>query len=199
MLSDIQSSCRKLREEQVVELEAPFSPDHIQRVTTPSSTTSSNLSSEYSGDTAYVPIRTEKYLPDDFIPIPSPSVQGTPRMAQPLKETGTRTTDVPLVIDRPLPDNTIPSPKSFTQDDRPSPPPLGTEQSNSRYTSVLYQYAVDSDGQPPEYKKLAISSNRWRCDVVYNGIRGVGEARNSRVAKHIASQNICEKLGITLD
>jgi hypothetical protein len=75
--------------------------------------------------------------------------------------------------------------------------PLEAERPTHRYTSKLYEYAAGS-GKSPEYSKEWVSSDVWRCEAVIDGIRGVGEARSWKDARHIASQKICENLGITV-
>jgi dsRNA-specific ribonuclease len=74
--------------------------------------------------------------------------------------------------------------------------PLEAEQPTHRYTSKLYEYAAGSK-KSPEYSKEWVSSDVWRCEAVFNDIHGVGEARSWKDARHIASQKICETLGIT--
>jgi hypothetical protein len=64
--SRIGSSCRRLRNEKVAELDTdtPFSPDYFRRFTTPSSTTSSSSAEEGNVEASDRGIKTESFGPD---------------------------------------------------------------------------------------------------------------------------------------
>ncbi|KAF1957157.1 hypothetical protein CC80DRAFT_491971 [Byssothecium circinans] len=145
--SDIVSSCRRLRNEKVAELDAgpPFSPDHIHRATTPSSSTSTDPSSEDSREATDTATEAESSSQENGVQSTTLSAPGGLPMAW--------------------------------------------------YTSLLYEYAARS-GEKPEYKKERVSFDVWRCKAIFNGIQGVGEAQSWKIARHIASQNICQTLGI---
>jgi ankyrin repeat protein len=64
------------------------------------------------------------------------------------------------------------------------------------YTSMLYEHAARCERQL-EYKKLMSSPSMWQCEAVFDGIHATGEARTWKGAKHIASQKICQALGMT--
>jgi hypothetical protein len=136
-------------------------------------------------------INTERPLPDDAVLSPSLPVQGGPLLQQPL-----HTTDTAINTERPLPDDAVLSPSLPVQGGLLSPLPLRTEPSLHRYTSMLYEYANIS-GTQPEYIKEWVSTGVWRCNATFNGVHGVGESRSWKHARHIASQKICETLGIT--
>lgn len=146
--SEILSSCRRLRNEKVAELDTdtPFSPDHIYRAPTPSSTASTDLSSEDSRE----------------------ATDNSTKAESSLQENGVQSTTLSVPGNLPIP----------------------------RYTSLLHEYA-DCSGEKLEYKKEWVSFDVWRCEAIFNGISGVGESHSFKLAKHIASQNLCQSLGIT--
>jgi hypothetical protein len=68
-----------------------------------------------------------------------------------------------------------------------------------RYTSRLWEEGT-SFGQFPIVKDEMLRSfpPLFRVTVDFKGSRGEGEALNKRQAKHIASKDVCQKLGIIL-
>jgi hypothetical protein len=131
-------------------------------------------------------------------PLPQPfNTTGTPPLSQSFNTTGNSRTDTPIETERPKPDDAVPSPRPSIQEDLPESQTLETGQSIARYTSMLYEDAARS-GKQLEYRKQWVSLSKWRCVAVYNGIQGVGEARSWKLARHIASQDICETFGITV-
>ncbi|KAF2188905.1 hypothetical protein K469DRAFT_748135 [Zopfia rhizophila CBS 207.26] len=155
--TEILSNCRRLRNNQVAELDAdmPYSPSQIYRVAIPSSATSSTQSLEDSGEATGTPTDAESPSQDGGVHIGNLSIQDSIPLSQPVEAA------------HPV----------------------------HRYTSILYEYAARF-GKEPEYKKKWISLKKWRCEAVFDGVHGVGEACNWKDAKHIASQKICKALGI---
>jgi hypothetical protein len=112
---------------------------------------------------------------------------------------------------------TLRSPSSSNHRVENSPPPysyvrMESEQTNIelqlpdrssveiwRYTSRLWEEGQCCN-EVPEVDDEMISSypTRFRCAVKFRGRQGRGEASSKKQAKHIASKDICEQLGIYL-
>lgn len=78
----------------------------------------------------------------------------------------------------------------------PLPQPLVAELPMHRYTTLLFEYAAANSKENPKYTNKWVSLDVKRCEGVFNGKFGVGEARTYKDAKHIASKEICQILGI---
>jgi hypothetical protein len=66
-----------------------------------------------------------------------------------------------------------------------------------RYTSVLNEHAA-LQGEKLTYKKkqLSLSPSSWQCTAIFGEISRVGKGRNITQAKHEASKQICELIGV---
>jgi hypothetical protein len=69
---------------------------------------------------------------------------------------------------------------------------------NAKYTSLLYEHG-NMICSVPEYEEQQIRmSPQWFSVVVrFRGIEGYGEGPNKKTAKHLASKDACDKLGIS--
>jgi hypothetical protein len=66
-----------------------------------------------------------------------------------------------------------------------------------RYTSVLNEHAaVHGESLTYEKDQLRISPSSWQCTAIFGEISGVGTGRNITLAKHEASKQICELIGL---
>jgi hypothetical protein len=135
-------------------------------------------------DTPYSPSRIHRATTPSSTTSSSPSSEGRGEAK-----------DTPTKTESSVSDNVVPRTNLSVQSGLPLLQPLRTEHSMHRYTSMLYEYASGSSKQP-EYNKEWVSLDIWRCEAVFSGIHGVGEARSWKHAKHIASQKICQTLGI---
>jgi hypothetical protein len=66
-----------------------------------------------------------------------------------------------------------------------------------RYTSALNEH-VALQGERLMYKKrqLSFSPSSWQCTAIFGNISGVGTGRNGTLAKHEASKQVCELIGL---
>ncbi|KAH7125565.1 hypothetical protein B0J11DRAFT_528682 [Dendryphion nanum] len=156
LYSDIALSCRRLRNEKVVELDADESvvSGRIHRPTTPGSTASSSHSEcnqeAKSTETEREIPTTENDIQQQDIAMHNNSSQSLPvRVIQPIY----------------------------------------------RSTSILYEYAASVGGKI-DFQNCWIDGDKWQCVGVFKDITGTGEAQSKKEAKHIASQIICQALGI---
>ncbi|KAL6238319.1 hypothetical protein BDW75DRAFT_247697 [Aspergillus navahoensis] len=68
-----------------------------------------------------------------------------------------------------------------------------------RYTSRLWEEAQCCNELPEVHNEMIGGfPTRFRCAVKFRGRQGKGEASSKKQAKHIASKDVCEQLGIYL-
>lgn len=67
----------------------------------------------------------------------------------------------------------------------------------ARYTMALHELATQcSTLLVYEYAQKALFQPLFLCTVTFRGVTYEGEARNKKTAKHIASRNACEAVGL---
>ena len=68
-----------------------------------------------------------------------------------------------------------------------------------KYTAVLQKH-VDVQGGSLEcaYKNLSVTPSVWRCVASWDGITAYATGQNKQEAKHAASQQICQSLGLDM-
>lgn len=73
----------------------------------------------------------------------------------------------------------------------------GTVVDMHKYTSALKEHG-DSHGTLVAYQKRSLNHYppSWQCVATFGDVTGEGIARNSQQAKHIASKQVCEMLGL---
>jgi hypothetical protein len=66
-----------------------------------------------------------------------------------------------------------------------------------RYTSVLNEHAaLQGESLAYEKRQLSLSPSSWQCTAILGDISRVGTGRNITKAKHEASKQICELIGL---
>jgi hypothetical protein len=68
-----------------------------------------------------------------------------------------------------------------------------------RYTSLIWEHYSKIGGSVPEFKdeQLCLFPARWRCTATFAGSSASGEGRSTKMAKHVASRQLYNKLGIS--
>jgi hypothetical protein len=64
------------------------------------------------------------------------------------------------------------------------------------YTTLLKTYALKSTKSPERTYRWDCDSGIWGCEIMLDGVRGMGEATTKKDAEHMASRNICRVLNI---
>jgi hypothetical protein len=166
---DIAISCKRLREEKVLEL-------HGISLSTPYKTSMVPTPTIDVGNGAY----SSSSSSSSSSSAPEPSSSHQQHSTESLSETNGTAQSQPAL--QPLA-NAAPAPRVAVD--------------MHRYTSVLNEHAA-FQGEKLTYKKkqLSLSPSSWECTAIFGEISRVGTGRNSTQAKHEASKQICVQIDL---
>jgi dsRNA-specific ribonuclease len=67
----------------------------------------------------------------------------------------------------------------------------------ARFTTLLKEYG-DHNDEPPKYthQTVSVEPPLFKYSVTLKGVRGEGKGRTMKMAKHQASKDACQRLGL---